>query len=349
MPEYVSFLSRRVVVTFKYAPETEEPLSLTFADGRTQMPSTSPKPEIQYFDLVLSGDMKYDDVASKVAAQLSVSFLRIRFRTQNTYNKQPYTPLHRKSTTTLDQMLNINRARTETTFVLFFDLLDHDITDLDSHMVITLQLCSLDCKLSPKARFLVPEKLKVEKLLGLVEKRFLSEPSNELGDCKEFAAIQLVELEQHKIARMVANTVTCQELGTYSTFRADLVPASLKPLLTKPSFFAKKPKLQMVHVFHFSLIHANYVEAHGVPFHMAVANDWTAIRFKEEVAKRLGLTREEVMQWKVAVIALNKQHYIDDEANVLENEFSEIRGLGLQHSNTDTTDRHSEKSIRIKS
>jgi hypothetical protein len=46
--------------------------------------------------------------------------------------------------------------------------------------------------------------------------------------------------------------------------------------------------------------------------------DWTAVRLKEEIAKRLKLERDEVVSWKLSVIAFHTaQHIADGELTMI--------------------------------
>lgn len=82
--------------------------------------------------------MEYDEVANRVAEKLGVPPIRLCFSPQTATGLQPANPIKRNPTYTILDMLNTGYYSHVNVMVLYYEVLDFDITELESKVAIKI-------------------------------------------------------------------------------------------------------------------------------------------------------------------------------------------------------------------
>jgi hypothetical protein len=227
----------------------------------------------QQVQLELSYEMSFDQVTEQLARQLSVPAQRICFYSPTSNPRQPTRFIRKNNSVLREMMWHINNDDPK---VLCFDVLDFPASDLDTHRLLPIQLCTLDCKLTPKEWFLVPHQSTVQNFLGLVERRFITTKAAEaVGECSGYIGLQLVTVDDGcRIKDLVPPNRKLDDLQ--ANCRVDMVPPQLKQHLplSKNTFGIQRLQnalrsSQLVYIAHY-FVADSYIITHGVPFCMAV-------------------------------------------------------------------------------
>eukprot|EP00300_Choanocystis_sp_HF-7_P014310 c18644_g1_i1.p1 GENE.c18644_g1_i1~~c18644_g1_i1.p1 ORF type:complete len:1059 (-),score=262.17 c18644_g1_i1:55-3231(-) len=321
MNTYMRQLRHRVTVLFKSAPDEDEPSPIVVAEGTVIFPPEEPR-QLREVELELSGEMTYDQVASALGAAINVEPAHIRLVTANPYTKAPLQRLSRRQGALLCDILKPNGAVgvEEETNLLFFDILEFPMSELNNKTIVALQFCSLDCKLSPTVRFLIDKNAVVYNLLSLAQRTFMPTKApplpqfGDLGDCKDADKMQLVEVEAGRIAKTFPETYLVKDLRPYVTLRADLMPTVIKTsaFSALKSLSFRRNSWILVEVCHFCLTKGEQLRYHGVPFITYVQQDWTVGKFRDATAKRLHLSKDVMSTWKVAALTFHEYQVLED-------------------------------------
>ena len=302
--EYLEWVRNRQVVHFKLLGKPREP-DVT---------------------LELSKLNSYDDVTAALATKLGMDDPRkLRLTAQNAYSHQPKpVPL---ASSTLDSLASMLATYGNTTDVLFYEVLDIPLADLERLKCIKVAWYSARVEEAAALALRVPKEANVGELLEHVRT---------LVDPRPVGPLRLLAIYNNKINRVYAPDDAVDGIfDDYWQIRAEEVA---------PEEAILGPNDRLVSVVHFN---RDSVASHlapllfGDPFLFAVRDTDTLADWKARLRHKLGVPAEDFAAWKFGVVTSNKSEYLEDDAETPAARLSKCpsehpawdhASLGLDHS-----------------
>jgi len=269
--------------------------------------------------LELSKKNRFDRVVAKLSAALpeKPNPLYIRLTGHNTMLEQPkWEPFKRRPDLTLWEMLTWQG--TLVSDVLYYELLEIPLAEIELKRAIKVQWYSIDLKPGEVHQFFVPKTGSVRDVLDQVAALHPSQPG---GSGK----YRMLEVFNHKLYREFASDAPISTVMEYS-YQAQTYRVEEKPI-EEQNMTAGQVRL---HVVHFEKDINGNASLFGDPFYIVCKKGATVADVKPEIQRRLGVSDEELAKWKFAIVSYMQPKFLDDKAVVATDSTTTAAGAGYQ-------------------
>jgi len=272
------------------------------------------------FTMELSQKMSYEQMALAVGQRLGTeSYLVQFFRCQSSHRDAPGSAIKCNYDGNLRDMLSSTKPRQRR---IYYQQLTMSINELEKTKQIR---CIYICSRTKEETDLVlyPSKTGTVADLLTEARKHIAQEEPKLGK------LRLVDISGSRITCVPADNITLDALlcGTTKTFRVEEVP--------QDQLLPKEDEL-IVPAAHF---HKESFSSFGQPFLIKLKHGEPVSGLRERIQRRLEVPDKEFERYRLAIVTLNKQHFLTPSDAICLNEFKSAAGtahkpwLGIEHIN----------------
>ncbi|KAI9807087.1 MAG: hypothetical protein M1825_005804 [Sarcosagium campestre] len=275
--------------------------------------------EDDWFSLVLSRKMVYEQYSAKVGEYLKVDPTHLRFSTVAAATHAPKSFVKRTPSTTLQQTLSPQygsySSSNQLSDALYYEILDLSLSELETKKLLRVFWLSEGISKEEAFDIFVPKSGTMADVIPALRKKI---------NLDETAAehIRIYEVHSNKIYKELTESFNVAGVNEYVTLYAEQVPQDE---------LDSEEADRAIYAFHFS---KEPSKSHGVPFKFVVKPGEIFKETRARLEKRTGLKGKQFEKIKFAVVqrmAFSKPIYLNDEDILADVATDADDLLGLDH------------------
>lgn len=272
-------------------------------------------PNVDACTLELSKEMVYDEVVARLAAPLGYDAAKIRLTQHSAmYNKPRMQPIKSTPTISLTEMLATPFTPKKILGdILYYEKLDIPLVELENNKLLKIEWFNDKVQPVTTHHVLVPKTSLFSDVIAKLK--------DVVGPLTGTGEIRLLEVQNHRIYRLLKPEERTTGYTEYTTLRAEEVP---EEDLKKDS---KAKVIQVTHVFR-----DTHVQTFGNPFYFVVPKTERFADTKRRIQEKLAIPDEEFATWKFLIVPwIGKAVVIEDEETCVAAKVDQSDYLGLEH------------------
>ncbi|RKP09509.1 ubiquitin carboxyl-terminal hydrolase 5 [Thamnocephalis sphaerospora] len=315
VPGYFENVQKSVAVCFRPLPKLD-------SDGQQEVSA------------MLLRDMKYDEASTSCRDLLGIDPMKLQF-TPASHSNNMRSPLRRDPEMILADMLLHTNIPMNKSSVIYYEVLDVDITEFDTKKKLKVIWLGLNHSDETEHVLMVPREGQTQDIVKCLQ------PLVTLASSDGSGVIRVYTVINNRIHNRLEDDAPIDDIPSYSTIYAEEVPENEQE--SGDDEFT-------VDVFHFN---KEPIRSHGIPFPCKVYTTDTVAELKRRLQKRSGLSDKEFEKVKVALVTqypYGKCEYLEnDEARFGEISLQGNEMIGMDHVDRSgrSTGRFAERAIKI--
>jgi len=246
--------------------------------------------------LTLLKNNSYNEVVTALGNVLNVDPFKIRLTAHSTiYNSPRAYPIKCSESPTLTQMLNFMNSRSIAD-ILYYELLDRPIQELENNKLLKIDWYNEKVVHQTTHQVLVPKTSRMSDVIAKLKE----EMPEVTGD------IRIVEVQSHKITRIVSPEESVSGYNEHSSLRAEVIQEDEK----------EKGAIRIQVVHHNA---ESFFPLFGSPFYFVIHKGEKVGEVKKRIQQKLDIADEEFAKWKCGLLHpfMGKSRLIQDDDVVL--------------------------------
>jgi ubiquitin carboxyl-terminal hydrolase 7 len=273
-------------------------------------------PAVDRCVLELSKEMGYDEVVAQLAEQLGHDPAKVRLTQHSAmYDKPRLQPIKSAPKLSLmDMLANPYNPKKVLADILYYEKLDMPLAELENNKLLKFEWYS--DKVQPVAthQVLVPKTSVFADVTAKLKEA--------VGPLTGTGEIRLLEVQNHRIYRLLKPDERTTGYTEYTTLRAEEVP---EEDLKKDPKTAKT--IQVTHVYR-----DPHVQTFGNPFYFVVPKNERFADTKRRIQERLAVPDDEFATWKFLIVPwIGKSVPVEDDDACIAAKLDQSDYLGLEH------------------
>jgi len=306
--------------------------------------------------ITLDKRMSYDQVTAKLGKALGCNPLCLRLTMHNPFSDLPKPqPIKYRGVESLQEMLT---SFQKTSDALFYEILQIPLPDYEAKKSLKVSWHNRAADEVKVVHLLLNKEGTVADALAALAKEV---PSSEVGAGDAMDAgpsaqprrLRMMEVFNHRIYKIFQEHEEIDNINDqYWTIRAEEMA---------PEELSMGPDDKLVHVRHFFReTRMNMTHNFGDPFLVMIGAQETLASVRTRIQVRLGVSQEEIVKWKLAVVSFGRVEYLEED-DIVRSRFRKHDNygnwddyFGLEHPQVSGTGRkkhtaraHHDKPVKI--